>query len=100
VSFGAAPAGSACTTCLSAGFGVIRPSGGWCSDHRFPSLDPNRDVMHAQLIASVAVAAVLIVATRGRLGRRPDPASPLPHVHQPAPDDLRQADAPGPISPV
>jgi membrane protease YdiL (CAAX protease family) len=34
----------------------------------FPTLNINRDTLHAQLIASIVVALVLIAATRGRLG--------------------------------
>lgn len=40
----------------------------------FPTLDPNRDSLHAQLIGSTAVALLLIVATRGRLGLRTEKA--------------------------
>jgi membrane protease YdiL (CAAX protease family) len=36
----------------------------------FPTLDLTRDTLHVQLIASTAVALLLIVATRGRLGLR------------------------------
>ncbi|SDQ07029.1 CPBP family intramembrane glutamic endopeptidase [Quadrisphaera sp. DSM 44207] len=34
----------------------------------FPGLDPSRDTLHVMLIAATAVAVVLLVATRGRLG--------------------------------
>jgi uncharacterized protein len=40
----------------------------------FPSLDPTRDTLHAQLIGSTVAALLLIVATRGRLGLRTDSA--------------------------
>jgi membrane protease YdiL (CAAX protease family) len=36
----------------------------------FPTLDVDRDPLHVQLIATTAVALVLLVATRGRLGLR------------------------------
>jgi membrane protease YdiL (CAAX protease family) len=39
----------------------------------FPALNPVRDTLHAQLIGSVVVALVLVVATRGRLGLTPPP---------------------------
>jgi membrane protease YdiL (CAAX protease family) len=51
----------------------------------FPTLDMYRDPLHAQLIASTAIALLLVVATRGRLGLRSrrddrpaagDPAAP------------------------
>jgi membrane protease YdiL (CAAX protease family) len=56
----------------------------------FPTLNPYRDTLHAQFIASAAVAAVLIVATRGRLGRRPDPGPPRPEAQ--THDDRGQAE--------
>jgi hypothetical protein len=64
----------------------------------FPTLNPYRDTLHAQFIASAAVAAVLIVATRGRLGRRPDRGSPRPEAQ--TYDDRGQAEVYGPVSPL
>ena len=47
----------------------------------FPTLDPTRATLHAQLIAGTAVALLLIVATRGRLGlRTAPPATVVDHV--------------------
>jgi membrane protease YdiL (CAAX protease family) len=49
----------------------------------FPTLDINRDSLAVQLIASTAVAVILIVATRGRLGLRtsaPEPEPVLAHA--------------------
>jgi membrane protease YdiL (CAAX protease family) len=39
----------------------------------FPTIDPQRGSIHVQLIASGVVAAVLLLATRGRLGYRRKP---------------------------
>lgn len=39
----------------------------------FPTIDPQRGSIHVQLIASGVVAAVLLIATRGRLGYRRKP---------------------------
>jgi membrane protease YdiL (CAAX protease family) len=36
----------------------------------FPAIDPHRGSMHVQLTASTVIAAVLLIATRGRLGYR------------------------------
>jgi membrane protease YdiL (CAAX protease family) len=36
----------------------------------FPAIDPHLGSMHVQLIASTVIAAVLLIATRGRLGYR------------------------------
>ena len=47
----------------------------------FPTLDPTRVTLHAQLIAGTAVALLLIVATRGRLGLRTTPHTG-PHARQ------------------
>lgn len=45
----------------------------WVWPEMFPSLDVFRYTLHAQLIASTAVAAVLIAMTRGRLGYQRQP---------------------------
>ncbi|WP_279582525.1 hypothetical protein [Fodinicola feengrottensis] len=42
--------------------------GGWPA--MFPALDAFRNSLHAQLIASVVAAVVLVVITRGRFGYR------------------------------
>ncbi|GMA86917.1 hypothetical protein GCM10025868_21670 [Angustibacter aerolatus] len=34
----------------------------------FPTLDPTRDTLHTQVVATTLLALVLVVATRGRLG--------------------------------
>ncbi|WP_432827648.1 CPBP family intramembrane glutamic endopeptidase [Dactylosporangium sp. CA-092794] len=54
----------------------------------FPTLDLQRDSMHAQLIGSTVVALLLIAATRGRLGLRTaarPSASASPASSQPRP---------------
>lgn len=43
----------------------------------YTNLNPTRDPMYAQLIATCAAALVILIATRGRLGLlAPDPAAP------------------------
>lgn len=39
----------------------------------FPNLSVNRDTLHAQLLGSVVVAGLLLIATRGNLGLRTEP---------------------------
>lgn len=43
----------------------------------FPTLDPDRDTLVVQLVATTVATAVLLVATRGRLGA-PRGANPAP----------------------
>lgn len=50
----------------------------------FPTLDATRDTLYAQLIGSTAVALLLIVATRGRLGLRTTPATEAAATEAPA----------------
>lgn len=41
----------------------------------FPTLDPFRDSLHVQLVASLVVAALLLVSTRGQLGFTTPPST-------------------------